>query len=266
MGWLAHRVAQHLDDLCGAVEDLRGAFSGSGHEDIETIIKSLGYIKSTLSVDHLPGYEEAHSLRAPINSCIGFLQVIPIMAPFEGYSVSATQAQQLAAAAYLAREFMYEFYQLCYRDQFAWFVDVETDHAPEVGPLFISHLLAWPYLHTRLNGFTLRLPEKQSFPPVLYHPHYTPSLWENLLFFVRRHGTERVLSIMPQPEEQGIAIKITKPDLQMTSARWLELINPRPERPRTHERLYEMGGSIMPMAWDEGHGQGIVLRLPWATQ
>lgn len=266
MGWLARRVFQHLDDLCGAVEDLRGAFSGNAHEDIETVVRSLNHIKSTLPVGHLPGYEEAHSLRAPINSCIGFLRAIPIMASFEGYPVSEKQAQQLDAAAYLAREFMYEFYQLCYRDQFAWFVDVDTDHAPEVGPLFISHLLAWPYLHTRFDRFTLMLPEKQSFPPVLYHPHYIPILWESLLFFVRRHGTQRVLAIRLEPEQQSLAIKITKSDLWMTPVRWLELINPQPERPRTHERLYEIGGSFMPMSWDEGEGQGLILRLPWAVQ
>jgi hypothetical protein len=263
MGWLARSVYQHLADFHEAVEDLKVSFSGECPRDIEQVLKSIRHIQATMPAEALTYYEEAHSLRAPINSCIGFLQVQLLIDSREGHPLSLYQRQLIEGAIYLGRQFMYDFYQLCYREQFAWFVDVHTDHAPKVSPLFISHLLAWPHMYKQLNGFTVTTPEKPSFPPVLYRPHFIPDLWRRLLFSVRLWGTERALAIMPTAEPQGIALKITKGDLQMTPARWAELINPQ-WREGYYEPLYELGGSLMPLTWDEGYGQGVIVRLPWA--
>lgn len=263
MGWLARRVYQNLEDLHEAIEDLKASFPDGCPEDIEIASKNIRHIQATMPTNGLPQYEEAHSLRAPINSCLGFLQV-QLMIPFQTHPLSVAQIQQIEAAIYLTRQFMYDFYQLCYRDKFAWFVDVHADHAPEIGPLFISHLLAWPHIHRKFAGvgFTLTTPAKLSFPPVLYHPHFTPDLWERLLFMMQP-GTERIVHITPCAETQGLALKITKGDIQMTPIRWNDLINPR-WREGYYEPLYELGGSLMPLTYDEGYGQGIVLRLPWA--
>jgi hypothetical protein len=33
-----------------------------------------------------------------------------------------------------------------------------------------------------------------------------------------------------------------------------------------YKRLRELGGTIEPLTWDEGYGQGVVMRLPWVKQ
>jgi hypothetical protein len=101
---------------------------------------------------------------------------------------------------------------------------------------------------------------------VMYHPQLTLYLLANMLGFLARtywrQHQARGTVIMSFHEDANFAyLHLTAPVL-MTPILWGDLL--RSSRHYDYEYLREIGGDIEPLTWDEGYGQGVIVRLPWA--
>jgi hypothetical protein len=103
-----------------------------------------------------------------------------------------------------------------------------------------------------------------NLPPIALYPMHMFYMISNFISHFRwalqRQGHPlQSAMIRVRAEETELAIVITFMRLCLDQATWEGFRN----RYRA-EPLYELGGSVEPLTWDEGDGQGIILRLPWA--
>lgn len=269
MTWVYRSMLRLSSALVTCLDTLIATFDESPDE-LAHVYTNACYIKSQAHAwSDLPQRGELYEIRTPLTVCRGYLNRIQIMAEKKELSYTSQQFCYLDTTLSLLRTFEYWFNHLIDREAFGWFVKLDTDHEPsiEVGPLLISHLLAWPIIQKMCyqTGTSLITPDETLFAPVLYDPDYTPICWRAVVTpFIDEWRNQAPLYITPYAESEGIAIRITRPGLLMEPARWA-LILLRLSAYK-HERLRELGGSLMPLTWDEGYGQGIVLRLPWANK
>jgi hypothetical protein len=78
-----------------------------------------------------------------------------------------------------------------------------------------------------------------------------------------RAGQKHHLILSVHCTAQGAALQFTVQGLHMMPERWERLLV-LGHFPEHYATLREMGGSIEPLTWDEGQGQGVIVRLPWA--
>jgi hypothetical protein len=101
-------------------------------------------------------------------------------------------------------------------------------------------------------------------PLMCYDMLYTTSLLENFFRVISREQSQSgVVTVVLKREEVFCALSIHVQDLRMTPQLW-EQTQQSFYYGDEIERLHELGGSIEPLTWDEGQGQGVILRLPWA--
>jgi hypothetical protein len=86
-----------------------------------------------------------------------------------------------------------------------------------------------------------------------------PALWPGH----RKYPWRGRLNITFKAEEHHVVIHIALWNGLITSREWDKFFNEFREQP-CYEYLRELGGDIEPLAWDEGQGQGVIVRLPWA--
>lgn len=103
---------------------------------------------------------------------------------------------------------------------------------------------------------------------VLYEEHELKSLFYTLVttltWLVRREERREMLRITFKAEEHQAVVHITLRHLLVTAQEWERFTN-RFQQYACYEHLRELRGTIEPLTWDEGHGQGVIVRLPWAT-
>jgi hypothetical protein len=137
-------------------------------------------------------------------------------------------------------------------------------------------VLLWPHIYPEYVDITLDLDEFDmgSWPAVPYHPNRTATaLYDavirivderlNALTIAGREDDEVDLLVIPRRTDTAFEIRVTHPTVTMTPALW-ERYQTTLQHRSSLEHLRELGGSIEPLTWDEGQGQGVIVRLPWA--
>jgi hypothetical protein len=107
-----------------------------------------------------------------------------------------------------------------------------------------------------------------SLPLIPYHAKYTLDLLEDLIhFFTGQEGEvwppgALIAYISFVPEVDFARIDITSAGM-MTPPLWELLLDSLETGSEAFQYLPEWGAYIEPLAWDQGYGQGVSLRLPW---
>jgi hypothetical protein len=112
-----------------------------------------------------------------------------------------------------------------------------------------------------------------SSPPaswmILYDPHELKSLFCEIgrVFKERCLRTQRrwypTLRITFKADAHHAIVYLTIVDFRLMPPEWESFVHQLSEYP-CYEHLYELDGGIEPLTWDEGYGQGVIVRLPWA--
>jgi hypothetical protein len=117
----------------------------------------------------------------------------------------------------------------------------------------------------RDRPFNLSLLIPSDLAPIYYSPLYTTSLLERFFRLVgEQQNLSGVVSASLKGEPEFCAFSLGVQGLCMTPALW-EQAQQSFYYGDEVERLRELGGSIEPLVWDEGQGQGVIVRLPWAS-
>jgi hypothetical protein len=132
-----------------------------------------------------------------------------------------------------------------------------------LSPYIIQSVL-WSCVYDCRTDHTLdsNVLELQHWPPVLYHPYHVPVVFGSTASTLAINGRNVVVS--PRKSDSYFEICVTSPTLCMTSALW-ETVLSTLRSTDGFEHLRELGGSIEPLTWEEGQGQGVIVRLPWAN-
>jgi hypothetical protein len=135
---------------------------------------------------------------------------------------------------------------------------VETPH-------IIASALWSTLAYNRHCEFVALLPRPlPHLPAILYKPSVTfHFLYEVSLEFSRSDGEEEPprghVYMQLRQTERGAEFCLTMQEYRFPPQTW-----ERWQQDATYEQLRELGGSIEPLTWDEGYGQGVIVRLPWA--
>jgi hypothetical protein len=101
-------------------------------------------------------------------------------------------------------------------------------------------------------------------PLVCYDRVYTTSLLIHFFEILSRvPDLSGIIYVDSRAEAEFCALSIRVQHLRMTPQLWQQTQQSFYYGDEI-ERLQELGGSIEPLTWDEGHGQGVIIRLPWA--
>ena len=144
---------------------------------------------------------------------------------------------------------------------FRWSLEVELE---KLSPFIVLSAL-WPHIYPLYLDRTLNLDtfNMQNWPAILYHPYRTwLMLYQSITTLARIHEN---LVINPRCHEDAFALCVSHPALCMTPTLWEALIQ-NLYSVGDLEYLREIGGSVEPLTWDEGYGEGVIVRLPWANQ
>jgi hypothetical protein len=145
---------------------------------------------------------------------------------------------------------------LTQHNNFRWSESAETERLPA----YIAVYALWPFVYPWCLDYTLNI-EVKTWPTVFYHPYYTPIiLHQTIATFA---PILRDLVVIPRKTDAAFEIRVTHPTVTMTPALW-ERYQTTLQHRSSLEHLRELGGSIEPLTWDEGQGQGVIVRLPWA--
>jgi hypothetical protein len=143
--------------------------------------------------------------------------------------------------------------------EYKWSGEAETERLPAYVVLSAFWAYVSPWCLDRsldLSAFAI-----QEWPVALYHPYYTPALLHQIIATFSR--VARDLLVIPHRTAADFEIHITHHTLRMTPDFWERVVAPLHFSDHL-ERLRELGGDIEPLTWDEGQGQGVIVRLPWA--
>jgi hypothetical protein len=99
------------------------------------------------------------------------------------------------------------------------------------------------------------------WPPVVYHHDIDAWLRRLIHRLFMDHG-QACVNISVKRTAAFFEIALTQPDLHLRPDTWARLI----ERGGYDnlEFLHELMGHVEPLTWDEGWGEGVIVRLPWA--
>ena len=105
---------------------------------------------------------------------------------------------------------------------------------------------------------------------ILYDAHELKTLFYDVIsIFIATWPTNRMrqrpgtVRITFKADDPHLLVQITMRHILVSPFQWEHFLNAFKEC-ATYEHLRELGGDIEPLAWDEGYGQGIIVRLPWA--
>lgn len=143
-------------------------------------------------------------------------------------------------------------------------------------PAYTVLAVLWPHVYPEYLDLTLYLNafDMRNWPTVPYKAYHTPTmLYDTIIGIVDRRleiltiidaeDDDIALIVMPRRTEAFFEIRVTHPSLLMTPALWQTYCTSLQHRD-SMEHLRELGGHIEPLTWDEGQGQGVIVRLPWA--
>jgi len=136
-----------------------------------------------------------------------------------------------------------------------------TDAPVAVFPFIILHGI-WLEIFYRCTIVPLKGPDIRDWPPVVYHPYSTNRLARRAAESLWGHGHLESIKFSAKQTPAFFELALTRGNLHMRPEFWDTML---PRLPQDHlEYLRAMGGEIAPLTWDEGAGEGVVLRLPWA--
>jgi hypothetical protein len=136
----------------------------------------------------------------------------------------------------------------------------------KVAPHVIAKTLWSSLAYSRSCEFAALLPNPlPRLPAVLYHPslvlHFLHSICLDLEQSEREEPPRRVICMQLRSAEHGAEICLTVQGDHFSLPSWEYW-----QKSSEYKRLRELGGTIEPLTWDEGYGQGVVMRLPWVKQ
>jgi hypothetical protein len=134
----------------------------------------------------------------------------------------------------------------------------------------------WPYVYPAMVDQSFSDFSVRDWPLVRYHPYWTHHLIFGCisrlsekqfalknLFPVRAPKT---VYVRPHWTPQFFELRLSIPE-RLMPVRWETLMDSLSwQWTNDVEALRELGGDITPLTWDEGHGEGVIVRLPWATE
>jgi hypothetical protein len=97
---------------------------------------------------------------------------------------------------------------------------------------------------------------------LLYHPYCIPHCIYILVRGLNRLRAQSKAKISFRQTSSWFQMALTCDGLHLRPDLWESLLDP--DRTNVFEIVYEMGGQIEPLTWDEGQGEGVIVRLPWA--
>jgi hypothetical protein len=132
---------------------------------------------------------------------------------------------------------------------------------------FVAITVMLSVVSTEIAKPVPRLDECSHWPFVAYHPIYTYHLLCRLIRTLSRIMNGRRVIICPERTATHFVMKLTIRELHLTPALWERVIEAlkAADNDANLELLYEMGGDLDPLTWDEGWGEGVIVRLPWAN-
>jgi len=117
------------------------------------------------------------------------------------------------------------------------------------------------------SGWLVILPspikEQDKIRLALYHPYYTYHLVGNVIRSLTRSNEEKPY-LSYRFTASFFEISITLPSLRLRPGIWNEILNSL-HMPLCLEILRELGGTLEPLTWNTGQGEGVIVRLPWAS-
>jgi hypothetical protein len=120
-----------------------------------------------------------------------------------------------------------------------------------------------PSPRNRLLSVELVAPDL--LPRALYQPYHVPYLLQIIARALAWPELNTTMTLLFRLEATHSALRLTIPQFLMSTQRW-ETFQERVRQSDldSQEWLRELGGNIEPLTWDEGYGQGVIVRLPWA--
>lgn len=94
---------------------------------------------------------------------------------------------------------------------------------------------------------------------VLYHPFDTIRMIHTIAGSL--FSRETPVTVTLTSDQQFFCIALRRKGFHLTSDAWQRLTDSLAE---SIEGLREIGGNIEPLTWDEGQGEGVIVRLAWA--
>jgi hypothetical protein len=98
-----------------------------------------------------------------------------------------------------------------------------------------------------------------------YYPHATTQLLRHAMLHISISQNSNLGQVLfaVHSEANFVRLSMTNPDYAIPMTDW-ELLMAYIGGEENYEHLRELGGSVEPLTWDQGFGQGIIVRLPWA--
>jgi hypothetical protein len=133
-------------------------------------------------------------------------------------------------------------------------------------PAYTVLRVLWPIIYPQFLDRALSLSafEIQSWPMVLYHPYHTLELFYSIV--INLDQSNRDLLVTLYKTASSFKICVTHPRLRMTPTLWNNFLAEISPNNNELEYFRELGGNIEPLTWDEGQGQGVIVRLPWVKE
>jgi hypothetical protein len=161
----------------------------------------------------------------------------------------------------------------------------DRDMISNISKGFVITIMDTPFVHSLSDAFhslklildkTLDQEMVADIAPVpsswmvLYEPRELKAFFYDLVAIFpalcassKKHLWRGTLNITFKAEEHHVAIHLALRNGLVTSHAWDKFFNELRGQP-CYEYLRELGGYIEPLAWNEGEGQGVTVRLPWA--